>query len=51
MSHIYPVCSRTFLSTFYFCYVETNILRVPIKRTALAMTHRKSPISSAVPAP
>jgi hypothetical protein len=42
--------SRQFLSSFWFCYVGTNILRMPIKRTALAMAHRKSSLSSAIPA-
>jgi hypothetical protein len=51
MSHIYPDRSRPFLSGFWFCYLETNILRMPIKRTALAMTRRKSPLPSAIPAP
>jgi hypothetical protein len=51
MLHIYPDRSRQFLSSSWLCYVETNILRMPIKRTALAMTHRKSPLSSANLAP
>jgi hypothetical protein len=37
--------------SFHFWYVQTNILRMPIKRTGSAMTHRKSSLSSANLAP
>jgi len=46
-----PACSRPFPRIFKFCYLKTNILKVPIKRRIDFRAARKSPFSRVNPVP